>query len=163
MELEDMITVTPLMKTIRGFKELLSGIDAEPSLDPDTSEEFFAATCELFSKTVRETLPNKTLLLWSDPDYVSVYILDTSEECQLWIERAERLFRENPIPDSGDPKMTEFEQRNRFACEISFEQFAELTGDEFDNPHNYGVSECGLEYIFEDRTPVVNARAAGKL
>ena len=163
MELEEMITVTPLMTTICGFKELLCGIDAEPSLDPDTSEELYTAACELFSKTVKETLCNKALLLWSDPDFVSVHILDTSEECEAWIKGAERLFEENPIPDSNDRELDEFARRNRFACEISFEKFVELAGDEFDNPHNYSVSECGLEFVFEDRLPVIEARSAGQI
>lgn len=163
MELEEMITVTPLMTTIRGFKELLHGIDTVPCLHPETSEELYIAACELFSKIIRETLPNKALLLWSDPDYVSVQILDTSEECEAWIKDAERLFEENPIPDSDDHELDEFERRNRFAREISFEQFAEFAGDEFDNPHNYSVSECGLEFVFEDRTPIVEARASGQL
>lgn len=163
MELEEMITVTPLMTTIRGFKELLRGIDAEPSLDPDKSEELYIAASELFSKTIRETLPNKALLLWSDPDFVTVHVLETSEECEMWKADAERLFEENPIPDSGDPKMDEFERRNRFVREISYKQFFELAGDEFDNPHNYSVSETGLEFVFEDRTPVVEARAAGEI
>lgn len=163
MELDEMITVTPLMATIRGFKELLCGIDAEPSLDPVTSEELYTAACELFSQTVKETLCNKALLLWSDPDFVSVHILESSEECELWVEDSKRLFEENPIPDSNDPKMTEFEQRNRFVCELSFEQFCELAGDELVNLHNYHVTEFGLDYVFEDRTPVVEARAAGKL
>lgn len=163
MELEEMITVTPLMTTICGFKELLRGIDTEPSLHPEASEELYISVCELFSKTIRETLPNKVLLLWSDPDFVSVHILESSEECEMWIKDAKRLFEENPIPDSDDHKLDEFERRNRFAREISFEQFAELAGDEFDNPHNYSVSECGLEFVFEDRTPIVEARASGQL
>ena len=163
MELEEMITVTPLMTMICGFKELLRGIDTEPSLDPDTSEELYTAAYELFAKSLRETLPNKALLLWSDPDFVSVYILESSEECKSWLKETECLFAENPIPDGDDPKMADFERRNRFVREISFEQFVELAGDELDNPYNYSVSECGLEYIFEDRTPVVEARTAGKL
>lgn len=161
--LDEMIEVKGVMAMVRGFKELLLGIDTEPSLDPVTSEELYTAACELFSKTVKETLCNKALLLWSDPDFVSVHILDTSEECEAWIKDAERLFEENPIPDSNDHEFDEFARRNRFACEVSFEKFVELAGDEFDNPHNYSVSECGLEFVFEDRTAVVNARAAGKL
>lgn len=161
MELEEMITVTPLMATIRGFRELLHGIDTEPSLDPVTSEELYIAASELFSKTVAEMLRYKVFLLWSDPDYVSVHILDTDKECELWIKDAERLFKENPIPNSDDPKMTEFERRNRFVREISFEQFFELAGDEFNNPNNYSVSECGLEFSFVDRLPVVEAHAKG--
>lgn len=161
MELDEMITVTPLMATIRGFKELLRGIDTEPSLDPAMSEELYTAACELFSKVIKETLPCKALLLWSDPDFVSVCILESSEECEAWIKDAERLFEENPIPDSNDPKMTEFERRNRFVCELSFKQFCELAGDELVNLHNYHVTEFGLDYVFEDRTPVVEARAKG--
>lgn len=163
MELEEMITVTPLMTTICGFKELLRGIDTEPSLHPEASEELYIAACELFSKTIIETLPNKALLLWSDPDDVTVHILETSEKCEMWIKDAERLFTENPIPDSNDPKMDEFERQNRFVREITFEQFLELAEDEFNNPNNYSVSETGLEFVFEDRLPVVEARAAGKL
>ena len=87
-----MIIVTPIMTPIRGFKELLRGIDTEPSLHPEASEELYIAACELFSKTIRETLPNKVLLLWSDPDFVSVHILETCEECDAWIKDAERLF-----------------------------------------------------------------------
>lgn len=163
MVLEEMTTVTPLMTTIRGFQDILRGIDAEPSLDPVTSEELYTAACELFSQTVKETLCNKALLLWSDPDFVSVHILDTSEKCEAWIKDAERFFEENPIPDSNDHELDEFARRNRFAREITLEQFIEFAGDEFDNPHSYSVSECGLDYIFEDCTRVVEARAAGML
>lgn len=163
MELEEMITVTPLMSTIRGFKELLRGIDTEPSLDPGTSEELYTAAWELFSKTLKEILPYKALLLWSDPDYASVFILESDEECAEWIKDAERLFEENQIPDSDDPELDEFARRNRFAREITFEQFLELTGDELYNPNNFSIGETGLEYTFEDRTPIAEARAAGKL
>lgn len=163
MELEEMITVTPLMSTIRGLKELLLGIDTEPSLDPGTSEELYTAAWELFSKTLKETLRYKALLLWSDPDYASVHILETSEECEMWIKDAERLFAENPIPDSNDRELDEFARRNRFVREISFEQLLELAGDELYNPNNYSVSETGLEFVVEDRTPIAEARAAGKL
>lgn len=161
--LDEMIEVKGVMAMVRGFKELLRGIDTEPSLDPATSEELYTAACELFSQTIKETLCNKALLLWSDTDFVSVYAHETSKECEAWIKEAERLFEENPIPDSNDSKMTEFERRNRFAKEITFEQFCELAKNEFDNPHNYSVTECGLEFVFEDRSAVVNARAAGKL
>lgn len=163
MELKEMITISPLMATILGFKEVLHGIDTEPSLSEAATEEFYTAAWDLFSKTITETLRYKCLLLWSDPDFVSVHILESIEECEMWRKEAERLFEENPIPDSDDPKMTEFERRYRFVREITFEQFLELTGDEFDNPHNYSITECGVEYVFEDRTAVVNARAAGKL
>ena len=163
MELEEMITVTPLMTTIRGFKELLRGIDAEPSLDPVTSEELFTSAWELFSKTLKEILPYKALLLWSDPDYASVFVLETDKECAEWIKDAERLFAENPIPDSDDPELDEFARRNRFAREIRFEQLLKLVGDELYNPNNYSVSETGLEFVVEDRTPIAEARAAGKL
>lgn len=164
MTLEEMgIEVKGAAATIRGFKELLRGIDTEESLDDPISKELFIAACEIFSKTVKEMLRYKAFLLWSDPDYVSVQILDTSEECKAWIKDAERLFEENPIPDSNDRELDEFARRNRFAREIGFEQFLKLTKDEFDNPNNYSISETGLEYIFEDRTPVVEARAAGKL
>lgn len=163
MELEEMITVTPLMTTIRGFKEVLHGIDTEPSLSEAATEEFYAAAWDLFSKTITETLRYKCLLLWSDPDFVSVHILESIEECEMWRKEAERLFEENPIPDCDDPKMTEFERRNRFAQEITFEQFCELAGDQLNDPNNYSVTEVGLEFIFEDRTAIVNARAAGKI
>lgn len=163
MELEEMITVTPLMTTICGFKELLRGIDTEPSLDPGTSEELYLSVWEIFKKTLKETLRYKALLLWSDPDYASVHILESDEECAGWIEDANRLFAENPIPDSADRELDEFARQNRFVREITFEQFLELAEDEFNNPDNYSVSETGLEFIFEDRTPIVEARAAGKL
>lgn len=163
MTLEEMITVTPLMSTIRGFQELLLGIDTEPSLDPGTSEELYTAAWELFSKTVKELLPYKALLLWSDPDYASVFILETDKECAEWTKDANRLFAENPIPNSDDPELDEFARRNRFVREITFEQFLELAGDELYNPNNYSVSETGLEFVVEDRTPIAEARAAGKL
>lgn len=163
MVLEEMTTVTPLMTTIRGFQDILRGIDAEPSLDPVTSEELYTAACELFSQTVKETLCNKALLLWSDHDYVSVHILESSEECELWVEESKRLFEENPIPDSNDRELDEFARRNRFVCEVSFEKFVELAGDEHENPHNYSIFETGVEFVFEDRLPVIEARAAGKL
>lgn len=163
MELEEMITVTPLMSTIRGLKELLLGIDTEPSLDPGTSEELYLSVWEIFSKTLKEILPYKALLLWSDPDYASVFILESDEECAEWIKDAERLFEENPIPDSDDPELDEFARRNRFVREISFEQFLELAGDELYNPNNFSISEVGLEFCFENRLPVVEARAARKL
>lgn len=161
--LDEMIEVKGVMAMVRGFKELLRGIDTEPSLDPVTSEELYTAACELFSKTIKETLCNKALLLWSDTDFVSVYVLESSEECKTWIKDAERLFEENPIPDSDDRELDEFARRNRFAGEITFEQFLELAGDEFFNPRNYSVSECGLEFVFEDRTPIVKARTAGQI
>lgn len=164
MTLEEMgIEVKGVAATIRGFKELLLGIDTEPSLDPGTSEELYTAAWELFSKTLKEILPYKALLLWSDPDYASVFILESDEECAEWIKDAERLFEENPIPDSDDPELDEFARRNRFAREISFEQLLKLVGDELYNPNNYSVSETGLEFIIEDRTPIAEARAAGKL
>lgn len=81
----------------------------------------------------------------------------------MWMKDAEHLFKEHPIPDSDDPKMDEFERQNRFAHEVTFEQFLELAGDEFENPHNYSVSETGLEFVFENRLPVIEARAAGRL
>lgn len=164
MTLEEMgIEVKGASATIRGFKELLHGIDTEESLDDPMSEELYIAACELFSKTITEMLRYKVFLLWSEPDYVTVQILDTSEECEMWIKDAKRLFEENPIPDSDDHELDEFARRNRFAREISFEQFIELAGAEFDNPDNYSVSETGLEFVFENRTAVVNARAAGEL
>lgn len=164
MTLEEMgIEVKGTAATIRGFQELLRGIDTEESLDEPTDEQLYTAAWELFSKTVKEMLRYKVFLLWSEPDYVTVQILDTSEECRLWIEDAERLFAENPIPDSDDRELDEFARHNRFAREIAFEQFLELAENEFNNPNNYSVSETGLEFIFEDRTPVVEARAAGKL
>lgn len=163
MTLEEMIAVTPLMSTIRGFQELLLGIDTEPSLDPGTSEELYLSIWEIFKKTLKETLPYKALLLWSDPDYASVFVLESDEECAEWIKDAERLFEENPIPDSDDPELDEFARRNRFACEISFEQFLELAGDELYNPNNYSISEAGIEFVVENRTPIAEARASGKL
>ncbi|MBD5111433.1 MAG: hypothetical protein HDT42_02695 [Ruminococcaceae bacterium] len=161
--LDEMIEVKGASATIRGFKELLRGIDTEESLDDPMSEELYIAACELFSKTVKEMLRYKVFLLWSEPDFVSVHVLDTSEECEVWIKDAERLFEENPIPSSNDREMDEFKRNNRFVREISFEQFIELAGAEFDNPDNYSVSETGLEFVFENRTAVVNARAAGEL
>lgn len=164
MTLEEMgIEVKGAAATIQGFKELLRGIDTEESLDEPTSEELYIAAWELFSKTVKEMLRYKVFLLWSEPDYVTVQILDTSEECKAWIKDAERLFEENPIPDSNDRELDEFARRNRFAREIGFGQFLKLAKDELGNPNNYSISETGLEYIFEDRSPVVEARAAGKL
>lgn len=164
MTLEEMgIEVKGAAATIRGFKELLRGIDTEGCLDEPTNEQLYIAAWELFSKTVKKILRYKVFLLWSESDYVTVHILETSEECEAWIKDAERLFEENPIPDSDDRKLDEFARQNRFVREISFEQFLELAGDEFNNPNNYSISETGLEYIFEDRTPVVEARAAGKL
>ena len=163
MELEEMITVTPLMTTIRGFQEVLRGIDTEPSLDPDTIEELYTAAYGLFAKSLRETLPNKALLLWSDPDFVSVHILESSEECQSWVEDAERMFAENPILDGDDPKMAEFERQNRFVREITLDQFEELAGSEFDNINNYFITEVGLDYIFEDRTPIIEAHTSGRI
>ena len=164
MTLEEMgIEINGAAATIRGFKELLRGIDTEESLDDLISEELHIAACELFSKTVKEMLRYKVFLLWSEPDSVTIHILESSEECEMWIKDAERLFAENPISDSNDPKMDEFTRRNRFAREISFEQFVKLAGDEFNSPNNYSISETGLEYIFEDRTSIVEAREAGKL
>lgn len=161
--LDEMIEVKGTAAMIRGFVELLRGIDSEPSLDEPTSEELYVSVYELFPKLITEMLRYKAFLLWSDPDYVTVHILDTSEECKLRIKDAEGLFNENPLPDTGDAEMDEFARRNRFAREINFEQLLELAKDEFTNPNNYSVSECGLEYIFEDRTPVVEARAAGRI
>lgn len=164
MTLEEMgIEVKGTAATIRGFQELLRGIDTEESLDDPISEELCTAAWDLFSKTVKEMLRYKALLLWSDPDYASVFVLESDEECAEWIKDAERLFEENPIPDSDDPELDEFARRNRFAREINFEQFLELSGDELHSPNNYSVSETGLEFIFEDRTPIAEARAAGKL
>lgn len=164
MTLEEMgIEVKGVAATIRGFQELLRGIDTEESLDDPISEELYTETWELFSKTIKEMLRYKVFLLWSEPDYVTVHILETSEECEAWIKDAERLFDENPIPDSNDPKMDEFERQNRFVREIDFEQFLKLAKDEFNNPDNFSISETGLEFIFEDRTPIAEARAAGKL
>lgn len=149
--------------TIRGFKELLHGIGTEGSLDEPTNEELYSAAWELFSKTVKEMLRYKVFLLWSEPDYVTVQILESPKECEMWIKYAERLFEENPIPDSTDRELDKFARHNRFVCEITFDQFLELSGDEFNNPNNYSVSETGLEFYFEDRLPIVEARAAGKL
>ncbi len=164
MTLEEMgIEVKGVAATIRGFQELLRGIDTEESLDDPISEELYTAAWELFSKTVKEMLRYKAFLLWSEPDYVTVHILESDEECAGWIATAERLFAEKPIPDSHDPELDEFARRNRFAREITFEQFFELAGDELYNPNNYSVSETGLEFVFEDRLPVVEARTAGKL
>lgn len=162
--LEEMgIEIKGAAATIRGFKELLRGIDTEESLDDPISEELYTAAWELFSKTVKEMLRYKAFLLWSEPDYVTVHILESDEECAEWIKDAERLFEENPIPDSDDPELDEFARRNRFAREITFEQLFELAGDELYNPNNYSVSETGLEFVVEDRTPIAEARAAGKL
>lgn len=162
--LEEMgIEVKGAAATIRGFQELLHGIDSEESLDESTDEELYTAAWELFSKTIKEMLRYKAFLLWSEPDFASVHILESDEECAEWIATAERLFTENPIPDSDDPELDEFSRRNRFVREIEFEQFLKLAKDEFNNPDNFSISETGLEFIFEDRTPIVEARAAGKL
>lgn len=161
--LDEMIEVKGVMAMVRGFKELLRGIDTESSLDPATSEELYTAACELFSQTIKETLCNKALLLWSDSDFASVYVLESIEEREEWIKEAERLFAANPITDSDDPEMTTFERRNRFVRKITFEQLCELAGDELLNSDSYSVTECGLEFIIEDRTAIVNARAEGKL
>lgn len=164
LTLEEMgIEVKGAAATIRGFQELLRGIDTEESLDESTDEELYTAAWELFSKTVKEMLRYKAFALWSEPDDVTVHILETSEKCEMWIKDAERLFAENPIPDSDDRELDKFARRNRFVREITFEQFLELSGDEFNNPDNFSISETGLEFIFEDRTPVVEARSAGKL
>lgn len=98
LTLEEMgIEVKGAAATIRGFQELLRGIDTEESLDESTDEELYTAAWELFSKTVKEMLRYKAFALWSEPDDVTVHILETSEKCEMWIKDAERLFAENPI------------------------------------------------------------------
>ncbi|MBD5128651.1 MAG: hypothetical protein HDT43_01815 [Ruminococcaceae bacterium] len=163
LALEEMTEVTPAMRTVGGFIEILNGITLDETLDDDTTEELYSATAELFRRTLTELLRNRALLLWSDIDSVSVHILESSEECKPWIESAERLFEEYPIEDTEDPELDRFKRDNRFAREISFEQFKELAGSEFDNINNYSISETGLEYIFEDLAPIVNARAEGRI
>ncbi len=145
------------------FKELLHIIDFDKTFSADETEEVYMELYEIFPKIVKMVLRNKVLLLWSDPDFVSVHILESSGECKLWIRDAERLFKANPIPDSDDPQMDDFVRQNRFAREITFEQFAELAGDDFSNPDCYRVDETGLTFAFENTEPVYEARANGKI
>lgn len=161
--LEEMTTITPAMQTVRGFKELLNGIAADNTLDDIVDEELYNSAAELFNKALTEILRNRVLLLWSDLDGVSIHVLKSSEECERMLEDAERLFAQYPIENTNDPEIDKVNRNNRFVCKISFKQFCELTGSEFANPDNYSVSECGLEYCFEDQTPIINARANGKL
>lgn len=164
MTLEEMgIEVKGTVAMISGFQEVLRGIVTEPSLDDLVSEELYITASTFFSKALTEMLRYKAFVLWSEPDTVTVQILESSEECQSWVEDAERLFEENPIESTDDSELDEFKRNNRFVREITFEQFLELTKSEFDNSNNYSVSETGLEYIFEDRLPVVEARAAGEI
>ncbi len=164
MTLEEMgIEVKGAAEMISGFKEVLNGIVTEPTLDDLVSEELYITTNALFSKALTEMLRYKAFVLWSEPDAVTVHILNSSEECNSWIGSAEDLFAKYPMKSGEDCEMDEFKRKNRFACEISFEQFRELAGDDFDKPDNYDISECGLSFTFIDRAPVVKARAEGKI
>ena len=163
MELEEMITVTPLMAMIRGIKDTLTAIDEDQTLSEVEDEELYVETTELFIKLVKTMLSYRELLLVCDIDTASVHFLDTSEELERWKEDTEKLFAEYPLPVTDNPEMDAFKAQNRFACKISLEQFVELSGADFYDPNNFGVSECGAEFAFVDLTSIAEARSAGNL
>lgn len=164
MTFEEMgIKIEGAAAMIRGFQEIIRGIVTEETIDDLTSENLYITANTFFSKALKEMLSYKCFVIWSEADFVSVHILNTSEECRDMIESAERLFSEYPIEDTNNPELDKFKRLNRFAREISFDEFVELAGNEFENYNNYSVSECGLEYIFEDRTAIINARAEGRI
>ena len=151
------------LAAIRGFKELLDGINTEKTLDDSAKDRLSIMLLNVYSKIAKEIFPNKTFALWSEPHGATVTILDTPEEVEAIVNRANSLFGEYPIPDTDDPKLDVFKRTNRFAREISFEQFMELAGEDFENPYRYSVSETGLEFTFDDHIPVIEARAACRI
>ena len=157
------IEIKGTAQMINGIKDVLEGIISEPTLDDEARERLYTATRAFFSKMLTEMLRYKCFVLWSEPDTVTVHILESPEECDSWIESAEDLFSKYPIESGENREMDEFKHKNRFVCRIGFEQFLELAGDEFDNPNNFSISECGFEYFFEDRSSVVKARAEGRI
>lgn len=163
MTLEDMTTVTPVMKVIRGILDVLEGIDNDQTISEAEDEELYIATVELFAKLIKTMLPHKALLLECNVDTALVHVLDTDEDLNQWKEGIERLFSEHPLPATDDPEMDAFKARNRFACKISFEQLVELAGSDFFDPNNFNVSECGAEFDFVDLVPIAEARTAGRL
>lgn len=141
----------------------MHGINTEESLDAVEDEELYITAWEMFPKFIKTALRYKCFVLWSELGFVSVHILDSDEECARWIADANRLFEENPIPDSDDPKSDDFNRKCRFVSAITFEQFTKIAGKEFENPDNFLISETGLEFAFEDCIPVYEARANGEI
>lgn len=163
MTLEEMTTVTPVMKVIRGIHDVLEGIEDDLAISEAENEELYVEATELFAKIIKTMLPHKALLLECDVDTAIVHILETDEDLNLWKEDAERLFAEYPLPVTDDPEMDAFKNQNRFACKISLEQLVELAGSDFYDPYNFGVSECGAKFDFADLVPIAEARTAGRL
>lgn len=166
MELEEMIDVTGLMKIVCGTHDILNGIEQEESLDEPEKQELSTALVEVFEQIAKTVLPRKAFAIDSDTINgvnVEVHVLDSSEQCQEWAAGNEKIYAENPIPDTSDPKADEFNRDNRFSHEITLEQFCEIAGEDVYLPFCYTVDETGLNFHFEDPTPIVNARAEGKI
>lgn len=163
MELEEMVTVTPIMRAIRGIKDTLTALNDDQTLSDAEDEELYCETTELFIKLVKAMLSYKELLLVCDVDTATVHFLDTAEELETWKEDTERMFEKYPLPVTDDVGMDAFKRKIRFASKISLEQLVELAKYDFYDPNNFSVSECGAEFSFVDLTPIAEARTAGRL
>lgn len=164
MTLEEMGNeVKGAMAMVRGFQEVFRGMASESCLDDDAGDELFSKTLEAFAATVKRTFENKWLLLWSDPEGVCVYVLDSMRVAQEWKSGAEELFERNLIPDSDDHEYDEFLRQSRFACIITYDQFVEFAGDDLYNLNCYCVDETGLTYCFTDTTAITRARESGRI
>lgn len=166
MKLEEMIDVNGLMKIVRGTHDILNGIEQEETLDEPEKQESSTALVEVFERIFKAALPNKAFVIDSDTINsvnVEVRILNSSEQCQEWAANTEKIYMDNPIPDTGDLKMDEFKRNNRYCHEISLKQFCELTDGDLYLPFLYTVDETGLNFHFDDPTPVIKARAEGKI
>lgn len=164
MELEEMnIKTTGTAAIIYHYKALLEAIDVEQNLNGIEADELYYTLWNTFPKLLDAILVPKCFVLWSDEGGAEVHILDGEKEVEDYIQTADWLFGENPIPDSNDHNLDEFKQKCRFAVELSLEQFKELAGDKLDNPNFFAVDERGLTFEFDDYTSVIEARTNGKI
>lgn len=148
---------------VRGFQELFDGITSESCLDEDIEDELYSKALELFAETIEKTFSRQILLLWSDLDGATVHVINLEDEATEWKQEAERIFEDYPVLDSGDPDYDEFLRRSRFACEISFSQFAEFAGNDLYNMNCFCVDETGLTFNFPDNAAIIKAHENGDI
>lgn len=164
MELEEMnIKTTGTAAIIYHFKALLEAIDVEQNLNGIEADGLYYTLWSTFPQLLDAVLALKCFMLWSDEDGAEVHILDSENEVKDYIQTAEWLFGDNPILDSGDDNLDEFERKCRFAVELSLDQFKELAGDRFGSPNYFIADERGLTFEFDDYTSVVEARINDKI
>ncbi len=150
------IEFTGAATIIRNYKELLMSVATITPLGDDKGDQLFNTVWGIFPAIRDVVLDDKYFVLRSDFDTVTVFIVDDYDECETLIKDAEEVFKRYPDPE-------EFVQRNKFACEISLEQFAELAGDDFNDSEGFMVDEFGLTFSFYDPEPVFQAHAEGKI